>query len=87
MNIGTIKMFNQPRGFGMIIESVTGRDIFFHVTKTRGYQPDNHISFNEGDTVTYEEVGGKKGPEAIDVTRIEGGSHNMADDLDEDDAS
>jgi CspA family cold shock protein len=88
MQKGTVKFFNQPKGFGFIIEEGTGRDIFFHVTKTAGYQPGSHISFNEGETVTFEEVEGKKGPEAIDVARAEGGhTASMDMDSDEDDAS
>jgi cold shock protein len=87
MKKGTIKFFNQPQGWGMIIEEGTGNDLFFHVTKTVGYQPGKHISFNEGDYVLFNQIEGKKGPEAVDVLRGEGGSHTMADDADEDDAS
>jgi len=87
MQKGSVKFFNEFKEFGFIIEEGTGRDIFFHKTKTAGYQPGSNISFSEGETVEFEEVEGKKGPEAIDVRKIEGESNSMADDSDEDDAS
>jgi len=74
MQTGNIKFYNAPKGFGFITTS-EGRDLFFHVTKIAGYQPGMQVSFNDGDAVTFEEVEGKKGPEAIDVAKASGGAH------------
>ena len=59
---GTVKFFNEAKGFGFIVDNATGQDIFVHVSGLI----DN---IREGDTVTYETARGKKGMNAVNVQR------------------
>ncbi len=60
MPTGTVKFFNESKGFGFITDSQTGKDVFVHVTGLND-------KIKEGDTVNFEVVDGKKGPSAADV--------------------
>ncbi|HEY9184955.1 MAG TPA: cold shock domain-containing protein [Salegentibacter sp.] len=62
---GTVKFFNESKGYGFITNDDTGRDIFVHVTALDGE------TLNEGDKVEYVEVEGKKGVNASQVRVIE----------------
>ena len=64
MQKGTVKFFNETKGFGFITNEETGKDIFVHVT---GIKVDN---LNEGDRVSYEEEEGRKGIVATNVVII-----------------
>jgi len=57
---GTVKFFNESKGFGFITQENSGDDLFVHVT---GLLDD----IREGDEVTFEVTEGKKGKNAIDV--------------------
>jgi CspA family cold shock protein len=59
---GTVKFFNEAKGFGFIVDSTSGQEIFVHVSGLI----DN---IREGDTVTYETARGKKGMNAVNVQR------------------
>jgi CspA family cold shock protein len=59
---GTVKFFNEAKGFGFIVDSATGQEIFVHVSGLI----DN---IREGDTVTFETARGKKGMNAVNVQR------------------
>ena len=59
---GTVKFFNEAKGFGFIIDAATGQEIFVQVSGLI----DN---IREGDTVTYETARGKKGMNAVNVQR------------------
>lgn len=61
---GTVKFFNESKGYGFITNDDTGRDIFVHVTGLNGE------TLNEGDKVEYEETEGRKGMTATDVRVI-----------------
>ena len=61
---GTVKFFNESKGFGFITDNATGRDIFVHITGLAGE------TIAEGDEVTYEIEEGKKGPVAAQVRII-----------------
>lgn len=61
---GTVKFFNESKGFGFITSDDTGNDIFVHVTAIEGE------SLNEGDKVEYEEEEGRKGIVAAQVAVI-----------------
>jgi len=54
MQTGTVKFFNETKGFGFITNEDTGKDIFVHAT---GIKVEN---LNEGDRVSYEEEEGRK---------------------------
>lgn len=61
---GTVKFFNESKGFGFITNDETGEDIFVHITGLAGEQ------INEGDSVSYELGEGRKGPVATQVRVI-----------------
>ncbi len=66
MKIGTVKWFNEEKGFGFI--SVEGEnDMFVHFSAIQG---DGYKSLEEGQKVEFEVVDGEKGPQAANVTRI-----------------
>jgi len=58
---GTVKFFNESKGYGFITNDDTGRDIFVHATALDGLQ------LNQGDKVEYQETEGRKGVVASDV--------------------
>ncbi len=60
MHTGKVKFFNETKGFGFIVDSATGEDVFVHVSGLI----DN---IREGDTVTFDLQRGKKGMNAVNV--------------------
>jgi CspA family cold shock protein len=58
---GTVKFFNESKGYGFITNDDTGKDIFVHATALDGLQ------LNQGDKVEYQESEGRKGVVASDV--------------------
>ncbi|MCJ7594331.1 MAG: cold-shock protein [Desulfobacterales bacterium] len=60
---GTVKWFNDHKGFGFI-EQESGPDVFVHHS---GIDASGFKSLNEGDRVTFDVEQGKKGPAAINV--------------------
>ena len=63
---GTVKWFNNQKGYGFIA-SEDGKDIFVHHSAIEG---EGYKSLNEGETVEFEIGEGKKGPQAEKVVRI-----------------
>ena len=64
---GTVKWFNDDKGFGFITPDEGGKDLFVHFSAIRG---DGFRSLTEGARVTYEPQEGPKGPNAVDVTPL-----------------
>jgi len=60
---GTIKFFNEAKGFGFITPSAGGQDVFVHVTGLNG-------QVRENDQVSYTVEEGQKGPHAVNVNVI-----------------
>ena len=60
MATGTVKFFNESKGFGFITPSNGGKEVFVHVTGLID-------QIREGDSVTYDVEEGKKGPSAVNV--------------------
>lgn len=60
MNKGTVKFFNESKGFGFIIDEETNNEYFVHVTGLVD-------KVNEGDAVEFELKEGKKGLNAFNV--------------------
>ena len=65
MITGTVKWFNDSKGFGFI-EQESGDDVFVHHSAING---DGFKSLEEGERVTFEVEQGQKGPAATNVTR------------------
>ncbi len=63
---GTVKWFNEKKGFGFI-EQEDGPDVFVHHS---GINADGFKSLNDGDRVTFDTEEGEKGPRAVNVTVI-----------------
>ena len=61
---GTVKFFNESKGFGFITDDDSGKDIFVHITALNGER------LNEGDKVEYVEEEGRKGTVAGQVRVI-----------------
>ncbi len=61
---GTVKFFNESKGFGFITNDETGKDIFVHVTGLNGQ------TIKDGDKVEYVEEEGRKGLVAAQVRVI-----------------
>lgn len=65
MSKGTVKWFNDSKGFGFITKE-DGTDVFVHHTSIQG---SGFKSLNEGDSVSFDVVSGPKGPAAANVVR------------------
>ena len=64
MNTGTVKFFNDEKGFGFILQDEGGQDLFVHASEIQG---DRNTTLNEGQKVKYEVGQGRKGPCAVNV--------------------
>ena len=60
MKQGTVKFFNESKGFGFIVPSDGGSEVFVHVSGLID-------QIRENDTVTFEIQDGRKGPNAVNV--------------------
>jgi CspA family cold shock protein len=65
MTNGTVKWFNDSKGFGFIT-SQDGSDVFVHHTSIQG---NGFKSLAEGDSVSFDTEKGPKGPKAINVAK------------------
>lgn len=64
---GTVKWFNDQKGYGFI-EQEDGPDVFVHHS---GINASGFRSLTEGQNVTFDIEDGPKGPAAINVTRFD----------------
>ena len=64
---GTVKWFNETKGFGFITREDGEKDCFVHYSAIQG---DGFKSLAEGDRVEFEIGEGPKGPAAENVTRL-----------------
>lgn len=64
MPTGTVKWFNDEKGYGFIQQDEGGKDLFVHRSETGGQV------LNEGDAVEFEVGEGKKGPCAKNIKKI-----------------
>ena len=63
MSKGTVKFFNDAKGFGFIIDDETKKEYFVHVSGLID-------EVREGDEVEFELKEGKKGLNAVDVKAV-----------------
>ena len=69
MAIGTVKWFNEKKGYGFIVPDGEDKDVFVHYSaiQTEGFK-----TLAEGEKVQFEIFEGEKGVRARDVVRMEG---------------
>ncbi len=63
---GTVKWFNEEKGYGFISPDDGGEDLFVHYS---GIEGGGFRSLDEGEKVSYEVTQGKKGLQAENVSR------------------
>jgi CspA family cold shock protein len=64
---GTVKWFNNAKGFGFITQEESSDDVFVHF---RSIQGDGYRTLNEGQAVEFSLVQGPKGLQAEDVQKL-----------------
>jgi CspA family cold shock protein len=64
---GTVKWFSQEKGYGFITPDEGGEDLFVHHT---GIEGEGFKNLEEGEKVTYEVSQGRKGPQAVNVSKV-----------------
>ena len=67
LETGTVKWFNDKKGYGFIVPDSGGKDLFVHHSNI---QMDGYRSLQEGQKVEYEAAQGPKGPEATNVKAV-----------------
>ena len=69
---GTVKWFNDQKGFGFLAREDGEKDVFVHHSAIQ--QTDGGFrSLAEGEAVEFDVVDGEKGPAAENVTKVAGG--------------
>ena len=67
MATGTVKWFNDAKGFGFITPDDGGKELFAHHTSIR---MDGYKSLKEAQKVSFDAVDGQKGPAASNITPL-----------------
>jgi CspA family cold shock protein len=65
MSKGTVKWFNNQKGYGFIADEA-GNDVFVHYT---GLNMEGFKTLEEGQAVEFDIINGAKGPQAVNVTK------------------
>jgi CspA family cold shock protein len=63
---GTVRRFNEDRGYGFIKPDDGGEDVFVHYSAIEG---SGFRTLEEGEKVSYEVTQGRKGPQALNVSK------------------
>ncbi len=64
---GTVKWFNNSKGYGFITPEDGSKDVFVHHNAIQG---EGYKSLDEGQSVEFEIQQGQKGPEAVNVVKL-----------------
>jgi CspA family cold shock protein len=64
MKTGTVKFFNESKGYGFITDDGTKEDFFVHITGLNGGQ------IQQNDRVEFETQEGRKGVNAVNVKKV-----------------
>lgn len=64
---GTVKWFNESKGYGFITPDDGGTDLFVHFSAING---EGYKTLQEGDRVSFQQGQGQKGPQAINVEKM-----------------
>ena len=67
MATGTVRWFNETKGYGFITPDEGGKDVFVHFSGIIG---EGFKTLSEGSKVEFEVRQGQKGPEAANVTMV-----------------
>lgn len=67
MALGTVKWFNDAKGYGFISRADDGKDVFVHYSSITG---EGFRTLNQGATVEYEEGDGPKGLFAARILKV-----------------
>src|SRR3954462_5983658 len=73
MATGTVKWFNDDKGFGFITPDDPGKDLFVHHT---GINAPGFKTLAEGARVSFDAEAGDKGPKAVNVTTLSSSSRH-----------
>ena len=65
--VGTVKWFNNAKGFGFITQEASDADVFVHF---RSIQGDGYRNLQEGQQVEFAVEQGAKGPQASNVVAL-----------------
>ena len=63
---GTVKWFNESKGYGFITAD-EGKDVFVHFSAIQG---EGFKTLNEGQKVSFDVVNGEKSPQAANVVKL-----------------
>ncbi len=75
MPTGTVKWFNNAKGYGFIVPEEGGEDLFAHFSAVN---MDGYKTLSAGDQVQFEVIVGDKGPQATDIVPIATGTSKPA---------
>jgi cold shock protein len=67
MEKGTVKWFDNAKGYGFISRNSGGKDVFVHHSAIQGT---GYKSLEEGQQVEFEVTQGQKGDQAVNVSKI-----------------
>tara|TARA_Y100000294_G_C8510135_1_gene318395 strand:- start:355 stop:549 length:195 start_codon:yes stop_codon:yes gene_type:complete len=62
---GTIKFFNERKGFGFVTDDESGKDFFVHQSSL-----EEGVTLRDGDKVTFDVEEGDRGPKAVNVKLV-----------------
>lgn len=84
MPIGTVKWFNNAKGYGFILPEQGGGDVFAHYSTI---DMDGYKTLKAGQQVQFEAVDGPKGLQASSITSVNGAPVALATETVEEDAT